>query len=550
MEVFCWNIGSVVPKNIKVHRIWNLRPDTLPCQHTQSFRGASDTAIRKRTKIYQHYPFCSCAAGVSTIYLFIILHQRKFTNLTSDYTENCRQVLKHRCLTAEMFHNTGAGREGVWRVGIARNALFFQSFVASKARKVSFQKRELRRIGSAKFAPRCGARAIWKPKSLKHRGFGAFFKVELRKICAMLWQESDLEAKVVKNWQGRGTFGSWAPQNLHHAVARERFKANIVKIWRSGPFWKLKLRFAWQAQEFVRAKNVGKCGGFEEAPKRCCSRGRRKDFVLCDVDVWRLGRWMRGKVANFMSRKCYFAGIISRGSCRSSYGSVNFLMALAVLLKHPLKKSPKRIAILRSSQVSGQRVIFEGSLAKKASFLSFKASFFGCQIHYRISHQLNLKLNDLPMNWISKRMTFKPIESRSNWMWNHLNLISTVKRTSLDSQVTCLDLKLIEYQINWQQNHLNLKAIERRITWTWISNPLTFKAVESQLNWQQRTWNLKPMESQSSWISNHLNLKSIESPTKCKTIESEINWLSSQFNSTPSSYRFLIFGNFRHRLVR
>ena len=58
------------------------------------------------------------------------------------------------------------------------------------------------------------------------------------------------------------------------------------------------MAFAWQAQGFryvsKRAagagvcegcKNVGRRGGFEEAPKRCISRGRRNDFVLCDVDV-------------------------------------------------------------------------------------------------------------------------------------------------------------------------------------------------------------------------------------------------------------------------
>ena len=56
--------------------------------------------------------------------------------------------------------------------------------------------------------------------------------------------------------------------------------------------------FAWQAQGFRHVakyvagagiregcNNVGRRGGFEEAPKRCVSRGRRKDFVLCDVDV-------------------------------------------------------------------------------------------------------------------------------------------------------------------------------------------------------------------------------------------------------------------------
>ena len=56
--------------------------------------------------------------------------------------------------------------------------------------------------------------------------------------------------------------------------------------------------FAWQAQGFRHVgkyvagagfhegcKNVGRRGGFEEGLKRCVSRGRRKDFVLCDVDV-------------------------------------------------------------------------------------------------------------------------------------------------------------------------------------------------------------------------------------------------------------------------
>ena len=56
--------------------------------------------------------------------------------------------------------------------------------------------------------------------------------------------------------------------------------------------------FAWQVQGFRQVakyaagagvregcKNVGRSGGFEEVLKRCVSRGMRKDFVLCDVDV-------------------------------------------------------------------------------------------------------------------------------------------------------------------------------------------------------------------------------------------------------------------------
>ena len=89
---------------------------------------------------------------------------------------------------AEMFYNADAGHEGLWRVGIARNALFFQSFVAPPVRKASSEKRGERicttlwhqsdlkskssktgsvsehffKLASAKFTPSCGTRAIWK----------------------------------------------------------------------------------------------------------------------------------------------------------------------------------------------------------------------------------------------------------------------------------------------------------------------------------------------------------------------------------------------------
>ena len=177
-----------------------------------------------------------------------------------------------------------------WRVGIARNAVFCRSFVASKARKGRSEKRggaedrvpkmpakfaprlraraiwkskslktdrfgallevDLDKIcttparasglevkivknwrcrstfgscASQKFAPRLRARAIWKSKSLKTGRPGALLEVELRKICTTPVRESDLEVKIVKNWQVRGTFGSWSRQNLHHACARQRF---------------------------------------------------------------------------------------------------------------------------------------------------------------------------------------------------------------------------------------------------------------------------------------------------------------------------------------
>ena len=65
-----------------------------------------------------------------------INHQRKFRNLTSDYTESCcwrfvnQEMWSRRCDTAEMWDMR------IWQVGRARNAVFFHSFVASPARKV------------------------------------------------------------------------------------------------------------------------------------------------------------------------------------------------------------------------------------------------------------------------------------------------------------------------------------------------------------------------------------------------------------------------------
>ena len=111
-----------------------------------------------------------------------------------------------------MFDSTDARPERFWRVGIARNAVFFHSFVASKACKGRSEKRggakdRLPKM-STKFAPRLRARAIQKSKSLKTGRFGALLEAELGKNCTTPARESDLEVKIVKTWQVRSTFGS------------------------------------------------------------------------------------------------------------------------------------------------------------------------------------------------------------------------------------------------------------------------------------------------------------------------------------------------------
>ena len=118
-----------------------------------------------------------------------------------------------------MFYSADVRHERFWRVGIARNAVFFRSFVASKARKGRSEKRggaedRLPKM-STKFAPRLRARAIRKSKSSKTGMFGALLEVDLDKIYTRPARESDSEAKIVKN-------GRSSRQNLHHACARER----------------------------------------------------------------------------------------------------------------------------------------------------------------------------------------------------------------------------------------------------------------------------------------------------------------------------------------
>lgn len=122
------------------------------------------------------------------------------------------------------------------------------------------RKRGTWKLSSAKFAPRCGERVIMKSKPLKHQGLGALFEVQ-------------------------------TAFRVAGAGVREA------------------------------CKNFGRRGGFEEGPQRCFWHGRRKDFVLCEVDVSCVGRSICGRVANFRFRTCYFAGMISRGSYRTSYAS-------------------------------------------------------------------------------------------------------------------------------------------------------------------------------------------------------------------------------------
>ena len=74
---------------------------------------------------------------------------------------------------------------------------------------------------STKFAPRLRARAIWKSNSLKTGMFGALLEVDIDKICTTPARESDLEAKIVKNWHAV-TSTKFAPRLRARAIRKSK----------------------------------------------------------------------------------------------------------------------------------------------------------------------------------------------------------------------------------------------------------------------------------------------------------------------------------------
>ena len=107
-------------------------------------------------------------------------------------------------------------------------------------------------------------------------------------------------------------------------------------------------------------------------------------------------------------------------------------------------------------QVSGQVVIFDGSLAEKLRFWASKLYF------WRKSRR--------KASFLSFKDSFLKEVSQKSFVW---------------------------------QNHLNHTSVDNHITWT--SNHLTSKPLESQINWQPTHLNLDSFESDINWLSNQLN---------------------------------------------
>ena len=133
----------------------------------------------------------------------------------------------------------------IWRVGSARNALFFHSLWLGFA---GWESQLLRTGGCggsaaqdvAKFAPRLRATTIWKSKSLKTNGLGALLEVAVAKFkfvprrrARTIWKSKSLKT------EGAGAFLEVEGAKIctMHACARERFGSqNRKKLTGSGHF--------------------------------------------------------------------------------------------------------------------------------------------------------------------------------------------------------------------------------------------------------------------------------------------------------------------------
>ena len=88
---------------------------------------------------------------------------------------------------------------------------------------------------------------------------GSLLKIQIAKVRTTPARESDLEVKIVKNWQRRNTFESSSRQNLH-ACVRERFGrqncSNLAILGRFLKFASVKICTTPARESYFEVKTV------------------------------------------------------------------------------------------------------------------------------------------------------------------------------------------------------------------------------------------------------------------------------------------------------
>ena len=156
-----------------------------------------------------------------------------------------------------------------------------------------------------------------------------------------------------KTHHGRTTFWSCDVKKVHAVVARSTFRSQNVQNTRgSDHFWRLRCRFAWQAQGIVHlfkseqnsiSKNDGRHGTFEKDLQRRIFRGRRSTKDMFMRDVRRSGRWFPERGCILEYQMCRFAKMILRDRCSTSYDLASIFPGRRSTLDRWTGKIAKRI---------------------------------------------------------------------------------------------------------------------------------------------------------------------------------------------------------------
>ena len=224
-----------------------------------------------------------------------------------------------------MFYSADMRHERFGPVGIARYAVFFHSFVASRARKGRSEKRggakdRLPKM-STKFAPRLRARAISAKKRHHAAWSERFWKLRSAKFAPRLRARAiDLEVNIVKNGRSRRIFGSskWFSRGR-----RRDFDT---------------LQNTWQAQEFVRVAKT--LAGVVDL-KRVWNDAFRVAGARISCFAMSMFEASDAESVEGLQISCdgsvtlqWLFRVAVTGVCMPR---LNFFVAGAVLLKHPLK---------------------------------------------------------------------------------------------------------------------------------------------------------------------------------------------------------------------
>ena len=176
------------------------------------------------------------------------------------------------------------------------------------------------KLSSTKFAPRLRARAIRKSKSLKRGMIGALLEVQLDKICTTPARANDSEVKIVKTPGARDVLWSWK------CVSRGRRRDFDT------------LQNTWQAQEFVRVAKT--LAGVVDL-KRLRNDAFRVAGAGISCFLMSMFEASDAESVEGLQISCH-GSVTLQWSFRVAVTGLrmprlNFFVAAAVLLKHPLE---------------------------------------------------------------------------------------------------------------------------------------------------------------------------------------------------------------------